>query len=355
MLMLSMVQFMEKKSSHWIGMEIHLTNNTITLFHCGLPNEDINVDIRQIEISQLKTLYAGMPVTGIENISDINDDNAMDLLSMLCCEIFDQFMNKYFEEGVEVQAGKPLKVTPGYDSIVHISHASLGDYKGKKGEAVTFNVKEFELSHNWGKGSVHFVGFKFSLDLNVLCVFTEGGEDFYDSEEEEEVEVPATVAANGNAAKSIAKPKHVTAPVKRNADPEADDSDSEGMDEDCFDDEDDSEEEDETPKAETKRKRAHEAAPAPKTPVSAKKTKAAESTPKKTGKDNDSLKTLQTEKKKVGPATPHPAKKGGNTPATATQSPKSASQVSCGSCKKTFNSSNTLESHTKAKHSATAK
>ncbi|KAG5414515.1 hypothetical protein IGI04_002082 [Brassica rapa subsp. trilocularis] len=128
---------------------------------------------------------------------------------------------------VEVQAGKPLKVTPGYDSIVHISHASLGDYKGKKGEAVTFNVKvgdkkfvmgtfvsesipqtcfdmlfdqEFELSHNWGKGK-----------------------------EEEEVEVPATVAANGNAAKSIAKPKHVTAPVKRNADPEADDSDSEGV------------------------------------------------------------------------------------------------------------------------------
>lgn len=56
MLMLPMVQFMEKKSSHWIGMEIHLTNNTITLFHCGLPNEDINVDIRQIEISQVKTL-----------------------------------------------------------------------------------------------------------------------------------------------------------------------------------------------------------------------------------------------------------------------------------------------------------
>ncbi|RID79607.1 hypothetical protein BRARA_A02332 [Brassica rapa] len=257
--------------------------------------------------------------------------------------------------GVEVQAGKPLKVTPGYDSIVHISHASLGDYKGKKGEAVTFNVKvgdkkfvmgtfvsesipqtcfdmlfdqEFELSHNWGKGSVHFVGFKYS-------------------EEEEEVEVPATVAANGNAAKSVAKPKHVTAPVKRNADPEADDSDSEGMDEDCFDDEDDSEKEDETPKAETKRKRAHEAAPAPKTPVSAKKAKAAEATPKKTA--------LQTEKKKGGPTTLHPAKKGGNTPATATQSPKSASQVSCGSCKKTFNSSNALESHTKAKHSATAK
>ncbi|CAF2074881.1 unnamed protein product [Brassica oleracea var. botrytis] len=327
MLMLPMVQFMEKKSSHWIGMEIHLTNNTITLFHCGLPNEDINVDIRQIEILQMLECLS----LGLKNMSDINDDNAMDLLSMLCCEIFDQFMDRDFKEGVEVQAGKPLKVTPGYDSIVHISHASLGDCKGKKGEAVTLNVKEFELSHNWGKGSVHF----FSLTFNVLCVFTEGGEDFSDSEEEEEVEVPVPVAANGNAAKAVANPKPVTAP---------DDSDSEGMDEDCSDDEDDSEEEEETPKAETRRKRAHEAAPAPKTPVSAKKAKAAEATPKKT-----------EEKKKGGPATPHPAKKGGNTPATATQSPKSASQVSCGSCKKTFNSSNALESHTKAKHSATAK
>ncbi|KAJ0240380.1 Histone deacetylase HDT1 [Hirschfeldia incana] len=241
--------------------------------------------------------------------------------------------------GVEVQAGRTLKVTPVEGNLVHISHASLGDCKGKKGEAVTLNVKvgdkkfvmgtlvsesipqacfdmlfdqEFDLSHNWGKGSVHFVGFQCPNDKD-----DEGGEDFSDSEEEEEVEVPATVAANGNAAKAVTKPT-----------PEADDSDSEGMDEDGSD-EDDSEEEEETPKAETRRKRAHEAAPAPKTPVSAKKAKA-EATPKK------------TEEKK----------KGGNTPATATQSPKS---VSCGSCKKTFNSSNALESHTKAKHSATAK
>ncbi|XP_056855687.1 histone deacetylase HDT1 [Raphanus sativus] len=248
--------------------------------------------------------------------------------------------------GVEVQAGRPLKVTPEDGTLVHISHASLGDCKGKKGEAVTLNVKvgdkkfvmgtllsesipqtcfdmlfdqEFELSHNWGKGSVHFVGFQCPNNKD-----DEGGEDFSDSEEEE---VAATVAANGNAAKGVTKQK-----------PEVDDSDSEGMD-----DEDDSEEEEEAPKAETRRKRAHEVAPGPKTPVSAKKAKA-EATPKKT-----------EEKKKGGPATPHPAKKGGNTPATATQSPKSASQVSCGSCKKTFNSSNALESHTKAKHSATAK
>ncbi|CAH2065444.1 unnamed protein product [Thlaspi arvense] len=217
--------------------------------------------------------------------------------------------------GVEVPAGKPLKVTPEEGILVHISHASLGDCKNKKGETVPLYVKvgdekfvlgtlvsgsipqtnfdlvfdkEFELSHEWGK-SVHFA-----------------------------------------------------AEVKKNAKPEADDveedeSDSdEGMsvDEDDTDDEDDSEEEkEETPKKpESSKKRANEAAP--KTPVSAKKAKA-EVTPKKTD-----------EKKKGGhTATPHPAKKGGKTPATATP-------VSCASCKKTFNSENALESHTKAKHSS---
>ncbi|CAH8307343.1 unnamed protein product [Eruca vesicaria subsp. sativa] len=229
--------------------------------------------------------------------------------------------------GVEVLAGKALKVNPGEGNLVHISHASLGDLKGNKGEAVTLNVKvenkkfvmgtlvslsipqtnfdilfdqEFELSHNLGKGSVHFVGFKCPNNND------DEGEEFSDSEEEEEVEVPANAAA----------PKPVIA--------QADDSDSEdGSDE-------DEEEDEETPKAETRMKRAHE--PAPKTPVSAKKAKV-EATPKK------------TEEKK----------KGVKTPATATQSPKSASQVACGSCKKTFNSANALESHTKAKHSATAK
>ncbi|KAF3603402.1 hypothetical protein F2Q69_00034993 [Brassica cretica] len=105
MLMLPMVQFMEKKSSHWIGMEIHLTNNTITLFHCGLPNEDINVDIRQIEILQMLECLS----LGLKNMSDINDDNAMDLLSMLCCEIFDQFMDRDFKEATTGLDGYTLK------------------------------------------------------------------------------------------------------------------------------------------------------------------------------------------------------------------------------------------------------
>ncbi|KAL0729717.1 hypothetical protein Bca4012_025810 [Brassica carinata] len=36
---------------------------------------------------------------GLKNMSNINDDNAMDLRSKLCCEIFDKFMDKDFQEG----------------------------------------------------------------------------------------------------------------------------------------------------------------------------------------------------------------------------------------------------------------
>ncbi|CAH2052235.1 unnamed protein product [Thlaspi arvense] len=118
-----------------------------------------------------------------------------------------------------------------------------------------------------------------------------------------------------NASKANAL-KDKAAEVKKNAKPEADDPES-------------------------SKKRANEAAP--KKPVSAKKAKD-EVTPKK-------IYLFGTEDKKKGhTATPHPTKKGGKTPATATP-------VSCGSCKKSdslsiFNSENALESHNKAKHSA---
>lgn len=36
---------------------------------------------------------------GLNDMSNINDDTAMDLRSKLCCEIFDQFMDKDFQEG----------------------------------------------------------------------------------------------------------------------------------------------------------------------------------------------------------------------------------------------------------------
>ncbi|XP_010425893.1 PREDICTED: histone deacetylase HDT1-like isoform X2 [Camelina sativa] len=237
--------------------------------------------------------------------------------------------------GIEVKPGKPVKVTPERHTLIHVSQASLGECKNKKEEFVSVHVKvgdqklvmgnlstenipqlfcdlvfekEFELSHNWGKGSLYFVGY---TSPNIA---DNDGEDFSDSEEEEEEveEVPATITANGNP-----KPKAKPAQVKKNAKP----ADGMVVDE-------DSEEEEETPtpkKPVSSKKRANEEAP--KTPVSSKKAKVAV-TPQKTDEK----------------------KKGGKNPAT--QSPKSASQVSCGSCKKTFNSGNALESHNKAKHAA---
>ncbi|EFH51942.1 hypothetical protein ARALYDRAFT_484880, partial [Arabidopsis lyrata subsp. lyrata] len=242
--------------------------------------------------------------------------------------------------GIEVKPGKPVTVTPKEGTLIHVSQASLGECKNKKGEFVPLHVKvgnqnlvlgtlstenipqlfcdlvfekEFELSHTWGKGSVYFVGYK---TPNIKYPLNS------EEEEEEVEEVPA-----GNAAKAVAKPKAKPAEVKPVADAEEDDSDSDEMDEDDSDGDDDSEEEEETPtpkKPASNKKRANETAP--KTPVSSKKAKVAV-TPQKTGKDI-------------------------NTPKPATQSPKSASQVSCGSCKKTFNSGNALEAHNKAKHSA---
>lgn len=42
---------------HLIGMAIDLKKRTITLFHCGLPTEDRNNDISQIEDLAGKNLY----------------------------------------------------------------------------------------------------------------------------------------------------------------------------------------------------------------------------------------------------------------------------------------------------------
>ncbi|CAF2229764.1 unnamed protein product [Brassica napus] len=36
---------------------------------------------------------------GLKSMANINDETAMDLRSKLCCEIFDQFMDKDFQEG----------------------------------------------------------------------------------------------------------------------------------------------------------------------------------------------------------------------------------------------------------------
>ncbi|CAN7022395.1 unnamed protein product [Brassica rapa subsp. trilocularis] len=131
----------DKLSYHYIGVEIQLMDNTITLFHCGLPKANIKRALNQIqelavlisaikmellgeevnfeEISPFEVKFAeGLPKTkfpykcgifvvkmlecrslGLKSMANINDETAMDLRSKLCCEIFDQFMDKDFQEG----------------------------------------------------------------------------------------------------------------------------------------------------------------------------------------------------------------------------------------------------------------
>ncbi|CAN7084985.1 unnamed protein product [Brassica oleracea var. botrytis] len=128
----------ERLVDHFIGVEIHLMENTITIFHCGvhkvkenpliqkqavlipaikleMMNEEINFnDIVPFQVKKAE----GLPKTklpfncglfvvkmleckslGLKKMSSINDDTAMDLRSKLYCEMFDQFMDKDFQEG----------------------------------------------------------------------------------------------------------------------------------------------------------------------------------------------------------------------------------------------------------------
>ncbi|CAG7868451.1 unnamed protein product [Brassica rapa] len=131
----------DKLSCHYIGVEIQLMDNTITLFHCGLPKANIKRALNKIQelavlisaikmellgeevnfedISPFEVKFAeGLPKTkfpyncgifvvkmlecrslGLKSMANINDETAMDLRSKLCCEIFDQFMDKDFQEG----------------------------------------------------------------------------------------------------------------------------------------------------------------------------------------------------------------------------------------------------------------
>ncbi|KAM6595392.1 hypothetical protein CsatA_005916 [Cannabis sativa] len=305
--------------------------------------------------------------------------------------------------GVEIKAGEPLKIEPDDDMVIHLSQAVLGETKSKGSETVYLNVKvgdqkfvlanlsldkfpqvtfdlvfdqEVELSHNWKNGSIHLCGYQAPTGPYEGDEMEEG--QFMTDSSDEEEEVPVTAVENGKgaikpAAAKAAAGKRVAAPAKPEAsgkakvkvvepskDDEEDDSDdsdsddsdeidSEGdSDEDMLDgddsDDSDSDEEDdeETPvKPEVSKKRP--AASPSKTPVSSKKSKAAAS-PKSDGK------------KVAHVSTPHPSKKSAaKTPATpatdkSKQTPKSAGNVSCKTCSKSFNSDKALESHTKAKH-----
>ncbi|XP_039159811.1 histone deacetylase HDT1 [Eucalyptus grandis] len=290
--------------------------------------------------------------------------------------------------GVEVKAGQPLKVNPGNAKILHLSQASLGECKSSKGnESVPLHVKfgdqklvlgtlstenfpqlafdlvfekEFELSHNWKSGSVYFCGYK--------SVVHDDDDEFSDLESDsEEEDLPmigvengkvaaqasaktATASANASKVESSGKQKaSIPQPMKVDEDDSDEDDDEDDDDEDesdegvdgeaDSDEEEDESDEEETPKkAEIGKKRAADSAT--KTPVPAKKSKLP--TPQKT----DGKKGGHT-------ATPHPAKQAGKNPANSankSQSPKSAGQVSCKSCSKTFNSDGALQSHSKAKH-----
>ncbi|KAG2287685.1 hypothetical protein Bca52824_047289 [Brassica carinata] len=133
----------ERLVDHFIGVEIHLTVNTITIFQCGvhkrsvlvslcenrviiemmlihaikleMMNEEINFnDIVSFQVKKAEGLpntklpfNCGLFVVkmlecrslGLKKMSSINDDTAMDLRSKLCCEMFDLFMDKDFQEG----------------------------------------------------------------------------------------------------------------------------------------------------------------------------------------------------------------------------------------------------------------
>ncbi|KAG2322853.1 hypothetical protein Bca52824_016066 [Brassica carinata] len=123
---------------HYIGVEIHLLDNTITLFHCGLQkrgtrieniplvkklavlipaikleimNEEVNFkDIVPFQVKKAEKLPktrfpCGIFVLkmlecksfGLKKMLDINDDTTIDLRSKLCCDIFNHFMASDFE------------------------------------------------------------------------------------------------------------------------------------------------------------------------------------------------------------------------------------------------------------------
>ncbi|CAI0398176.1 unnamed protein product [Linum tenue] len=271
--------------------------------------------------------------------------------------------------GVEVKAGKPLKVTPEDDVILHLSHAALGEAKKtKESEFVPLFIKvgekklvlgtlspetipqlafdlvleqEFELSHNWKNGSIFFTGYKSVLP----------DDDHNDVIGKVQKAKPAAPAKAAAAKPEAAKPKAKAAVVPAKPENESDDSDDDSEDDEdessddgevAYDDEDDSDdsEDEETPtpkKPEQGKKRSNDSAV--KTPVPAKKAKQA--TPAK----SDGKKAVHT-------ATPHPAKNVAKTAGSAAKTPKSGGEFSCKSCDRSFGTDGALQSHAKAKHTA---
>ncbi|KAL5060156.1 hypothetical protein RYX36_031760 [Vicia faba] len=293
--------------------------------------------------------------------------------------------------GVEVKSGKPLKVVPEEDKIIHLSSACLGEISKDKGkEPVSLYVKfgdkkvqlgtlssekfpqtsydlvfekDFELSHNWKYGSVFFTGYKFQSDVS--------DDEDEDSDDFDEEDIPINAAANGKPefeVKSGAKPRVNGAKQKKTSDTiknekvhekdvsdqdEAESSESDS-DEDSGeekpttnghigiseDDEDSDSDEEETPaKVEGSSKRVHESSK--KTPVPVKKAKFV--TPEKTGGHSGG----------VHVDTPYPKQALKAAANNKQHTPKSnVRDYSCKPCNRSFKSEDALGSHNKAKHSA---
>lgn len=267
--------------------------------------------------------------------------------------------------GVEVPAGKSVKVTPEEDFIIHLSQVSLSVSKSgaeqvplyvecggqkivmallshKKCPHVALDLmfeKEFELSHGWEGGSVYFSGYRNELPFEEDAF--DDHEDCPSCDESEDEEIAAAEEAKLEEAitaryckNNDAKPNGKAAELMEESDDdsgEMDSDDSESDDEDVSSDEED----DATPAKAEVTKDAGKKRPAEsetKTPQ-AKKAKAA--TPVKTDG-------------KKGAKTATPAKPAGK---AAAQTPKSGG-VKCNSCSKTFKNDAALQSHSKAKHSA---
>ncbi|KAH9617019.1 hypothetical protein KSS87_009211 [Heliosperma pusillum] len=305
--------------------------------------------------------------------------------------------------GLEVKAKEPCKVSLDDGYIIHVSQATLGDIK-KDNEPVIIHVKagdkklvmgilsqktpqlsfdlvfdtDFEISHNWKNGTIHLMGYQSELGesypfyhtscrLDSLFLLSNASLAYCCRSSDDDEEPIPILRENGRPAALAAKAGNML--KQDEGDSDDDDSSEDGDDEDSEDsadeqgvDDDDSEDEeddddsedsaDDTPvkiDASKKRPNADAKTPQPK--------KAKIATPQKTdGKKGSS----------VHPATPHPAKKGGKTPGgdktpksgdktpkSGDKTPKSGgSEVSCGSCKKTFKSDVALQSHSKAKHGA---
>ncbi|KAL6537952.1 hypothetical protein OROHE_012239 [Orobanche hederae] len=257
--------------------------------------------------------------------------------------------------GVEVKAGEQLKVEPKFKCLIHISQATLGETKGgiEGGENIPLRVKiddknfvigalsadarpqvsfdlvfekEFELSHDWKNGSVHFMGYV----ANELDSDDDDSSSYTSSDSEDlESEVHVGQLENGNAATAEAATKK-----EDSADDDSDDSDDDSFDSDDGlsgsddglsgeDAEEDTSSDEELPIPPKKSKKRPAESAAQPTPASIKKAK--------------SPAPDKTVNKKVQNATPFPSKAAGKKPK---QSPKSGAEFSGKSGNKFFDSKN---------------